>query len=282
MKTRFWALATIVAGLAVRPALATTLVRLSLEQLTQAATEVVRARVVRQESHWNEDHTRIATVTTLAVDQTLKGHPPATIEVEQPGGTVGNIHVRVAGTVLFRPQADYVIFLEPSAVTPSRFRVVGMAQGAYRVYRDATTHEERLILPLGKLTSGGDMTAHETPAVGGTIALSRFRELVSVAVRTPIVVPRGTSIPIMIQSAESRGAGRVRVVARTNVDLFPSSSVVIPAGSTVEGTANMIAGVWKIHWAEVSVRGVRTQISGTSEEPGGASLRGRILVVKVR
>ena len=52
---------------ALRPCRATTLVRLSLEQLSQASTHVVRGHAVRQESRWNPEHTRIVTLTTVAV-----------------------------------------------------------------------------------------------------------------------------------------------------------------------------------------------------------------------
>ncbi len=98
----------------------------------------------------------------------------------------------------------------------------------------------------------------------------------------PIVIPSGTSVPIVIRSTESRGAGRVRVMGRTTVDLYPSATVVIPAGSSVEGTARRVAGNWEIHWQEVSIRGTRVEIGASSEEPAGGSLRGRAMVVKTR
>lgn len=209
----------------------------------------------------------------------MKGHPPSIIEIQQPGGTVGNIHVRVAGTALLRPASDYILFLEPSTAAPGRFRIVGMSQGAYRVYHDGATHEERVTLPVGLLMYGGKALGAQ--AVGGTMSVGGFRALVSVAVGAPIIVPRGTSMVVTIQSTESRGAGRVRVLARTNLDLFPGPSVVIPAGSPVEGSANQVSGKWQIYWTEVTVRGTRARISGVSEEPLG-SLKGRALVFNVR
>ncbi len=263
-------------------AAATSLVRLSLEQLSQASTEIVRAHVVRQQSQWNSNHTWIVTLTTVALDQSVKGQPPATLVLEQPGGTVGNIHVYVPGTIRFFPQSHYLLFLERSGADPSRFLLVGMGQGAYRIYRDAMTKEERVILPFGGLFERRRESNLGMKPPSGTLSLSEFRRQLTAALETPLVVPRGTSIPLAIQTTEPRGVGRVRVSGQTTADLFPTSSLVIPAGSMVEGTAELVNGKWRIHWTEMSVRGARVAISAGSEEPTGTTLRGRVLLINVR
>jgi hypothetical protein len=97
-----------------------------------------------------------------------------------------------------------------------------------------------------------------------------------------VVIRRGTSISLAIQSAESEGVGRAHVTGRTTTDVFPSAGMVVPVGSLVEGTAERISGTWRIHWTEVSYRGTRVSISATSEEPAGGSLRGRRLVISAR
>lgn len=269
-------------GMWVATAHGTTLVRLSLEQLSQASTDIVRGHVVSQESQWNPEHTQIVTLTTVAVDQAMKGHPPATMVIEQLGGTVGHIRSRVAGTVNFLPQGDYLLFLEPAAANSSRYLPVGMMQGAYKIYRDAATREERVTQPPGGFfydargSAGGAKTSDET------IPLAQFRTQLSTALAAPVAIPRGTSIPLAIESTESRGVGRLRVTGRTARDIYPNSKAVIPAGSTVEGTAQLASGAWKIHWTEVSVRGARIAISANSEEPRGESLRGRSLWINVK
>lgn len=261
------------------PARATTLVRLGLEQLAQASTDIVRGHVVSQESRWNADHTRIITITTVAVEDCLKGHATGNLVIEQPGGTVGNFRVRVAGTALFRQDTSYLLFLEPAASDSSRSLLVGMTQGAYPIYRDATTQEERVILPLGSLTTGHSEQV-ESPA--GTLRLTEFRRRISGAMAKPVAVPPGTSIPVTIESSESRGVGRLRVLGRTTADVYPSSTVVIPAGSPVEGTAQRVSGSWRISWTAVLIRGTRVEISAESEVPAGGSLRGRTAVFKTR
>jgi hypothetical protein len=113
------------------------------------------------------------------------------------------------------------------------------------------------------------------------VPLGVFRQQVAAAVVSPILIPRGTAIPLSIQSTESRGVGRVRVVARTATTLFPNAVTVIPAGSEMVGAAELASGVWRIRWTELSVRGTRAEIRAGSEEPRGR-LEGRALVVQVR
>jgi hypothetical protein len=218
------------------------------------------------------------TLTTLTVEDTIKGHPPATVVVEQMGGTVGDIRVWVAGTALFRPQESYMLFLEPSTGS-SRYLLVGMVQGSYHIFRDPLAQEERVSLPLNRLLLG---SGKELRTSGGLLPLKEFREDLSAAMKAPVVIPRGTAIPVTIQSVESRGVARVRVLGQTTAEVFPAPTVVIPAGSPLEGTAERVSGKWRIHWTEVSIRGQRGAISATSQEPADSTLRGRTLVITVR
>jgi len=279
------ALVVSLVGLVAASANTTPLARLSLEQLSQAASDIVRGHVVSQETRWNETNTQVVTLTTIAVDQRIKGLALATVVVEQPGGTLGNIRSQVAGTVRFHLGADYVLFLEPARANPSRRLVVGMRQGAYRIYRDASTNEERVIQTLSKYVER-DLSAEptepvaESPGEGETISLNQFRQQLSAAIAAPLIIPKGTSIPLVVETTEFEGVGRMHVIGRTTADLFPNSRTAIPAGSYVEGSAQKWQGVWKIYWNQVSVRGASTAISATSEELG-EGLRGRSVMVRV-
>jgi hypothetical protein len=275
-------LTLIPAGQAAAEAGSTTL---GLEQLVQASTDIVRGRVGNQESRWNEANTQIVTFTTIVVGERIKGRAGATVVVEQPGGTVGNVRSDVAGAVRFQEGADYLLFLEPAGLNSSRRLVVGMMQGAYRIYRDATTNEERVIQPSTKSVERDDTRvtepAAEPPAGAETIPLSQFRQQLSAAMAAPLGIPKGTSIPIVIETTEFEGVGRMRVVGRTTADLFPNSKTAIPAGSTVEGSAQKWQGSWKVYWSQVSVHGVSIPISGSNEELG-EGLRGRSMMVRVK
>jgi len=260
------------------PARSTTLIAMSVRQLTQASSDIVRAQAVRQASRWNQGHTQIITVTTCEVAQTLKGHVPSTIEVEQPGGRVQNVGMLVPGTAALLPESEYVLFLETPA-EGSMFRLVGMAQGALRIYQDASTHEALVILPFSQRQIQEEVAGGGNPS--GTVPLLGFHKYVTKIVDSGIRIPKGINFPVVITSAEAQGTGRLHLRGRTIADLFPSREVVIPAGSEVEGDADRSGGAWLVHWDEMSVRGVHAQISATSHEPEG-SLQGRSVVLSLR
>jgi hypothetical protein len=258
------------------PVGATTLVRMTLTQLAQASSTIVEGHVVAQTTRANQNHTRIFTYTTIQLDKALKGQPPETITIEQPGGTVGNFHVHVPGTAYLRPQMQYVLFLEPVKGTPQTFHMVGMMQGAFRVYRDRNGAERRVALPLGSLSTGSSTTVSPSPTLG------EFQMTISGVLAAPMVIPAGTEIPVVIRSTQFQGAGQAVIVAQTTSDLFPSKAVVIPAGSEVAGTAQREGNKWKIYWISVSVRGREVRISATNEASAGEDLKGQSMIVRMR
>jgi hypothetical protein len=181
------------------------------------------------------------------------------------------------GDITFRPQGEYVLFLEPA--DGSNFRVVGMSQGSYPVYRDASSHEERVVLPMNEAGVQSQVAGGGNPA--GTVPLVGFHKYVTTIVSMGIQIPHGLSMPVSIASTESRGAGRVHVYGKTTAQLFPSRTVVIPVGTDVEGDAVLSGGNWTIHWDELNIRGVHAEISATNNESEG-SLRGRNVILNVR
>jgi len=277
MKIRTIIPAVLLGFLFVLPAAATTLIRMSLSQLAQASSTIVQGKVVAQTTRTNAANTRVYTYTTVQLEKALKGRPPSTIIIQQPGGTVGNFHVRVPGTALLRPAAHYVLFLERAAGAGGNYHLVGMMQGAFRVYRKRNGAERHVVLPLGSLSTGSSSTTiSQSPTLG------QFRMTVSGAVEAPIVIPSGTPIPVVIVSTEFQGAGQAVVIARTTSDLFPSKSVVIPTGSQVVGNAQRQGTKWKIYWNSVSVRGRPAHISATSETSAAEGLKGQAIFIKTR
>jgi hypothetical protein len=259
------------------PAGATTLVRMSLTQLAQASSVIVQGQVVAQTVRLNATHTRVMTYTTVQVEKALKGKPPGTVIIEQPGGTVGNFHVHVPGAASLRPQTQYVLFLEPVAGSSGTFHTVGMMQGAFRVYRERNSTQLRVVLPLGALTTGTQATSlSQSPSVG------EFQMTISGAVVAPIVIPAGTMLPVVIVSTQFQGAGQAVVIAKTTSDLFPSKAVVIPAGSQLVGNAQRIGTKWKIYWNSVSVRGIPAHLSAVSETSDAEGLKGQSMMVQTR
>ncbi len=93
---------------------ATSVIPMSVEQLTSAATQVVRARAISSESRWNDAHTLIFTFTRFARVETWKGEAGAEFTVRQMGGRVGNIEQKVSGVRRWNAGDEAVLFLRPS------------------------------------------------------------------------------------------------------------------------------------------------------------------------
>jgi hypothetical protein len=114
---------------------ATTLARLSLDQLADGADAVARVRCVAVESRW--ENGSIWTVTTAEVVETLKGNLPGEISVQLPGGRVGHLTAAVDGTPKFNPGDEAFLFLKRSPA--GEYTVAGWVEGTFRISRDART-----------------------------------------------------------------------------------------------------------------------------------------------
>jgi hypothetical protein len=121
------------------PALgATTLARLSLDQLAAGSDAVARVRYARAVSRW--ENGSIWTVTTFEVVETMKGGLPGEIAVRLPGGRVGHLAASVEGAPKFNPGDDAVVFLQRSPA--GGFTVAGWVEGTFRISRDPRTRGE--------------------------------------------------------------------------------------------------------------------------------------------
>lgn len=104
----------VLALLAPLSALATVVLSMSMEEMATRAPLVVRGTVHRVDTQWNEQHTRIVTLSEVVVREVLKGQERTTVLVRQPGGLVGGFGQRVVGAATFAPGEDVVVFLEPA------------------------------------------------------------------------------------------------------------------------------------------------------------------------
>ena len=127
-------------GLAVLlvPSLATgSLVQaLDLAELTDQAEHIVVAQVVSAESAWDSSHRNIHTRIEIKVEEAWKGSlaPDGRLVIVQPGGTVGDIEMRVHGMPSFASGEKAVLFLAGQGAP----RVVGMSQGKRPLRWDGT------------------------------------------------------------------------------------------------------------------------------------------------
>ena len=126
---------------------ATTLARLSLDQLAGAAEGVARARCAGAESRW--EYGSIWTYTAFDVVQTIKGDLPAHFIVRLPGGKVGAFTTSVEGAPRFSAGEEAVVFLERSRA--GGYSVTGWAEGTFRIARDANTQREMVTQDSGSI-----------------------------------------------------------------------------------------------------------------------------------
>lgn len=133
----FWLLMCLLIAL-IAPALrATSIVPMTIEQLTTAAQTVVEGRALEQWSQWDTSEHLIYTYTPFAVSSRLKGSSPQTIVVRQMGGSAGGYTQIVSGVRHWQPGDEAVLFLRPSVANDGSLAVVGLMQGNFRVVRAA-------------------------------------------------------------------------------------------------------------------------------------------------
>jgi hypothetical protein len=121
-----------------RPARGTTLMRMSLAQISRAAQAIVRARCIGSTTRW--DAGEIWTFTSFETEERWRGSPPAQISVRLLGGRVGNLTSAVSGVPRFSRGEDVVLFLE--ATPRGDYSIVSWEQGTFRIRHNARTGEE--------------------------------------------------------------------------------------------------------------------------------------------
>jgi len=128
----------ILLGLTAAFANATTLARLNFNDLAQRSSAVARLRCLGSEFHW--DRGELWTETRFEVLERNKGLLPGIVTVRTIGGVSGHLHSQVDGVPIFRPGEEVYLFLWERPGEP--FRVLGWAQGTFRVARNADSGVE--------------------------------------------------------------------------------------------------------------------------------------------
>jgi hypothetical protein len=135
---RLIAMAAAIVGLAIASASgqASLILALDLPTLVARAEQISVVDVVSVKAAWNAEHDRIVTTVDVAVVDCWKGTaaPASHVQIVQPGGTVGDLTMRIDGMPRFSPGERALLFLRGSA---DRASVVGMAQGKRPLSREA-------------------------------------------------------------------------------------------------------------------------------------------------
>lgn len=109
---------------------ATSLARMSVEQMARASAIIVRAKCLSSEVRREEGE--IWTFTAFQTEETWKGEAPARITVRLLGGRLGEITSHVSGVPQFRTGEDVALFLQRAP--RGNFSVVSWEQGTFRIH----------------------------------------------------------------------------------------------------------------------------------------------------
>lgn len=159
---------------------ATTIARMSLAKLAQAAPLIVRARCSGNSVAL--DAGEIWTFTSFHVEETWHGESPSRIVVRFLGGTMGNITSHVSGIPQFRPGEDVVLFLQPTAHGDSS--VVGWKQGTFRVTRNPAGAEAYVMQDTAAFATFDPATRRFQATGIRHMPLETFRAQIQVALQS--------------------------------------------------------------------------------------------------
>jgi hypothetical protein len=109
---------------------ATTVERLTLEDLATRSQNIVQGTVRGSRSYWSPNGKLILTDTTIEVSESMKGQSSRTVQVTTVGGRIGDTVLHVGGMPAFVPGESTIVFTQRSN---GYHTVLGMSQGKFTV-----------------------------------------------------------------------------------------------------------------------------------------------------
>jgi len=124
---------------------ATTVSPTSFTEMVSQADVIVTGQVQSQRCEWRGtgSERRIVTIVTLEVQAAHKGAPPARLELQFLGGTVGDTTLEVSGVPQFKIGEKSILFVEKNG---KKFcPLAGIYHGKLTIEREAGTGREILV-----------------------------------------------------------------------------------------------------------------------------------------
>lgn len=112
---------------------ATTLEKLSVDEMIQKSTSIVRGTVISTSSV--QRGSLIYTTYRLKVSEHLKGQTPDIVDVSVPGGAYGKLRQTIPGAPALNTGPEYVIFIWTSGNRINH--IIGLSQGLFSVSLDS-------------------------------------------------------------------------------------------------------------------------------------------------
>jgi hypothetical protein len=156
------------------PLQSATLERLSLNDMIQQSTAIVRGTVTA--SHVAQQGPLIYTHYSIQVTEQFKGPAQTSVDFVVPGGIWNNMRQSFAGTPSFQPGDDYVFFLwtGPSGLT----HIMGLTQGLFAISGGSSAN------PTAKRSASSEVvldpaTGHQVKDETLIMNLSDLRSLIA-------------------------------------------------------------------------------------------------------
>ncbi len=139
---------------------ATSVPKLSFEELTDRSELIVSGQIAGSSASWDSEHKFIWTHYTLTVSGAEKGAPGATVGFAEPGGVVGMQGMAIPGSVVYQPGDRVLVFLE--RMPNGYLRTTGWSQGKYTLDSAGRLHGETSLRGLD-VVSAQKTAAAATP-----------------------------------------------------------------------------------------------------------------------
>jgi hypothetical protein len=160
---------------------ATTIARMSLAKMAQAAPLIVRARCAANSVAL--DAGEIWTFTSFQVEETWRGLSPSQLTVRLLGGGFGNITSHVSGVPQFRPGEDVILFLEPTK--RGDFSIVSWEQGTFRIGHDSSGTQAYVTQDTASFATFDPATRQFQATGVRHMPLESFRAQLAAVLRSP-------------------------------------------------------------------------------------------------
>jgi hypothetical protein len=125
---------------------ATVVGRLSFEELVDTSDLIVSGRITRAWAAWDTNHKYIWTHYEVFVKSALKGAPGSTVEMAEPGGALDGVVIGIAGTVVYTPGENVLVFLQ--RMPNGYLRTTGWGQGRFLVDANGRIHADSILRGL--------------------------------------------------------------------------------------------------------------------------------------
>jgi hypothetical protein len=153
--------------------------RLSFEELVGQSAVVAHGRVAVIRVAWDAAHENIWTHYQIVLEETLKGSPGRTLDIQEPGGELDGLRMEIVGTPRYELSEEVVVFAAP---TPAGLRTCGWGQGRFVVEGEPGQRRVRNDLGDIQLTAPGNRGRYRAAAAPDQ-ALDAFKRRIREEVR---------------------------------------------------------------------------------------------------